>query len=162
MYYKASLDKVSIGVSAGIALLFVIITVMLFVMPAPPDASFIRYLGVFFFIPLYFLVWLYHPTGYDLTPDEIILLRATGNVHLLRSEITELRRVEKDELRGTIRTFGVGGLFGYYGRFYNSKLGKMTWFMTNTNNAVLIRMKSGKVYLLSPDDREAFLSSSRN
>ena len=110
---------------------------------------------------LYFFVWLFHTTAYEITGDAIVVKKVAGSVQIRRSDIEEIRTIEKDELKGTLRTFGVGGLFGYYGRFYNTKLGKMTWYMTRMDNAVMLRMNSGTIYLLSPDAREDFVNQLR-
>ena len=60
---------------------------------------------------------------------------------------------------GVIRTFGVGGLFGYYGQFYNSKIGSMTWYATRQNNTVLVRTIDNKNIVLTPDEPEKFVAN---
>ena len=58
---------------------------------------------------------------------------------------------------GTLRTFGVGGLFGYYGRFRNPRLGNFVAYVTNTHSLVVLRFPDNAV-VVSPDDRAAFLN----
>ena len=50
-----------------------------------------------------------------------------------------------------IRTFGVGGLFGIYGKFYTNGLGNITVFGTQSKNYILIRTNSQKI-VITPDD----------
>lgn len=52
----------------------------------------------------------------------------------------------------TIRTFGVGGLLGYFGKFYTPQIGHMTFYATQRTNRILIVDKQGKKFLLTPDD----------
>jgi hypothetical protein len=59
--------------------------------------------------------------------------------------------VDKSEFRTLIRTFGVGGLFGYYGYYYSSSLGKLILYTTQRKNLILIEQKVGRKVLLSPD-----------
>jgi hypothetical protein len=53
---------------------------------------------------------------------------------------------------------GSGGLFGYYGLFSTSKLGRSTWYVTNKSNSVVV-ITAAKTVLLSPDDPDAFLAT---
>ena len=62
------------------------------------------------------------------------------------------RTVEKDEIVTLIRTFGNGGLFGYYGKFYSSKLGNITLYATQSRNRVLIKTIHGTQIMITPDD----------
>lgn len=163
MYYKASLDRLSKIVTIAIAILFVVIIVSTSIIPFPPEAGGTRVIfpmSAVFLTLTFILVFFFSTKGYELNGDAVIVKRVMGKVTLLRNDIESIQAVGRDELRGTLRTFGVGGLFGYYGKFYNSKIGKMTWYMTNTSNAVLIRMKDKKIYLISPDERDAFLKDS--
>ncbi len=60
-------------------------------------------------------------------------------------------------MKWTIRTFGVGGLFGYYGEFVNWKLGNMTWYATRRDKTVLIETVDDKKLIVTPDEPEAFI-----
>lgn len=50
-----------------------------------------------------------------------------------------------------IRTFGVGGLFGNYGKFYTQGLGNITMYGTQNKNFILIKTENKKI-LITPDD----------
>jgi hypothetical protein len=77
-------------------------------------------------------------------------------------DIKSIELLDKESLKGTIRTFGVGGLFGYWGKFSNNKIGVMTWYATKRENAVLITTFSNKKVLLTPDNPELFVSVIRS
>jgi hypothetical protein len=49
-------------------------------------------------------------------------------------------------------------LFGYYGLFRTSKLGKSTWYVTNRGKAVVV-VTGEKTALFSPDDVEGFMTA---
>lgn len=49
-----------------------------------------------------------------------------------------VREVAPETLKGSIRTFGSGGLFGFTGYFRNKSLGKYTAFISNTRKPLLL------------------------
>jgi hypothetical protein len=49
-------------------------------------------------------------------------------------------------------------LFGYYGLFRTSRLGRSTWYVTNRGKAVVV-VTGEKTALFSPDDVEGFLTA---
>jgi hypothetical protein len=51
-------------------------------------------------------------------------------------------------------------LFGYYGLFMTSKLGKSTWYVTNRSKSVVV-ITDTKTTVFSPDDVEGFLAAIR-
>lgn len=103
-----------------------------------------------------FLTYGFSPRHYILTPDELIIKRLFGKVHLKLTDIkTVVPLPEAGKLRWrSIRTFGSGGLFGYFGKFWNKPYGHMTWYLNNFRNGLLLEMTNGKKVLLSPDDPE--------
>ena len=60
-----------------------------------------------------------------------------------------------------MKLWGNGGLFGYYGLFRTTKLGKSSWYMTNRKKAVVLVTES-KTTLFSPDRVEDFIASIRS
>jgi len=102
----------------------------------------------------------YSVRGFHLQDGAIVIKRLVGDVTIPISAITEIRRATPDDLRWTIRLMGSGGLFGYYGLFRTSALGKCTWYVTNRSNNVVVRTAS-KVMLLSPDEPDAFVAAVR-
>ena len=57
-------------------------------------------------------------------------------------------------MKWTIRTFGVGGLFGYYGKFRNKTFGNMTWFATQQKNYLIFETTNNQKIVLTPDDTD--------
>lgn len=100
----------------------------------------------------------YSPRGYTVSQGEIIVKRMAGNVRLSLTGTLDLRRATVDDLTGTLRLFGCGGMFGYYGLFRTSKLGRAWWYVTDRKNIVIVVTGSG-VTLISPDDVDGLLAA---
>lgn len=68
--------------------------------------------------------------------------------------INSIEKIEKIEKLGlNLRTFGIGGVFGHFGYFN----GNDVWYVTNSYKKVKITMKSGKIYMISPENPEEFI-----
>jgi hypothetical protein len=61
---------------------------------------------------------------------------------------------------GSTRTFGIGGLFSYWGYFRNPALGNYISFITEPANAVVLYYENLCV-VISPDDPEGFIEEVR-
>jgi Bacterial PH domain len=103
----------------------------------------------------------YSPRGYLLDGRSILIKRLAGTARVALDEVREARRATPEDLQGCVRLWGSGGLFGYYGLFSTTKLGKATWYVTNRSNAVVL-IGAKKTVLLSPDDPDGFLASIRS
>lgn len=69
------------------------------------------------------------------------------------NSIEKIERIEK--LGFNLRTFGIGGVFGHFGYFN----GNDVWYVTNSYKKVKITMKSGKIYMISPENPEEFIQN---
>lgn len=104
------------------------------------------------------LAYMYSPRAYRIEGRSIVVKRLVGNVNVPLDGIRAARRINADDLRGCIRLFGSGGLFGYYGLFRTSSLGRCTWYVTNRKNAVVV-IGASKTTVYSPDDVDGFLGA---
>jgi hypothetical protein len=107
-----------------------------------------------------FLSYAYSPRGYAVLDRTLIIKRFIGNVRIPLDGIREARTATAADLSGCIRLFGSGGLFGWYGLFRTSKLGKCTWYVTNRSNAVVLISGAGTT-VISPDDMDGFIGEIR-
>jgi hypothetical protein len=105
----------------------------------------------------YFIAFAFRPIEYDLTTDKLIIRRLAGDVKINRTQIKSVELLEKDKIGLAIRTFGVGGLFGYYGKFASSQLGNMTWYATRKDRIVLVRTIDNKKIILTPNEPDKFV-----
>ena len=155
MTFKTSLDRLAKGITIGIIVLFSFIIGGQLI-PAygldPIRSLFL--IGLLIAICLF--CFLFRPLTYVLTNDNLVIHRLFNDVIIKRQNIVTAREVNKKDMGLTIRTFGVGGLFGYFGKFSNSKIGRLTMYGTRRNNAVLIETDKKK-FILTPDDPIQFI-----
>lgn len=100
------------------------------------------------------------PQRLEIGADAIVILRRYKSIVLERENIKSIEPLTKRDMRGAIRTCGVGGLFGYFGHYYSNKLGSFKLFATSFDNLYLIKLWSGKTIVLScaePDKMDKFL-----
>jgi hypothetical protein len=158
MKYKASLDTMA----KAISFLFVMIAVLMLFFPKLISIDNQRLNELFFISPILIIVtiicFILKPSYYILEDETIIIHRIFKDVKILRSDILKVELVPAEKLKWSIRTFGVGGLFGYFGKFYNRNIGSMTWYATQRKNFVLIKT-SKKNIIITPDEAENFVES---
>jgi len=152
--FKASMDKMTKIVTIGVALLIVAVTIV----PAALD-GFTDLSLMFLMIPTIVvlgLAYIWAPRHYEIHKDRVVVVRTIGKVEIPRKDITSVTLPGKAAMAKTVRTFGVGGFFGYYGSFYNATLGNMTWYATRRSQPVLLVTQNKKI-LLTPDDVPRFV-----
>lgn len=104
----------------------------------------------------------YRPLYYQVDDVELEIVRPFSTVRIKRSDILKVEIAAESTLRGSIRTFGSGGFFGYYGKFYHPSLGAMTWYATRRDSLVFITTIHYKKMIFSPDDPELFVATLLN
>ena len=114
---------------------------------------------VIFVIIFMLLTYLLRPHNYSVSADKLLIHRMLGDVEIDRSNIQSVQEIDESQVKNSLRTFGVGGFFGNFGKFWNGKLGKMTWYVTRKNNFVLVETKDQKKIILTPDKPEEFVAS---
>lgn len=98
------------------------------------------------------------PVSYSINNGDIIIQKQAGKVIIAKSDIQSVSVISKKDIDGAIRTFGVDGLFGFFGKFSNRKLGAMTWYIKRTDKLVLITTVQKKI-VISPDEPETFVAA---
>ena len=157
MIYKTSLDNVAKGVTIATTILFAAIIVGPILFSKDEGSSIPIFISIVLLL-IYFGIFIFRPINYSLTDDNLIIHRPLTNVKIDRKEIKSVEQLDKEKLKWVIRTFGVGGLFGYWGKFANTQIGSMTWYATRRNNAVLITTIYNKKIVLTPNDPRKFVS----
>ncbi len=156
MEYKASLDLLAKAITAGVIILLSVIGYQNVnaLMDSNGESSIllIHGFGLLFIVLVLGITFIFSPQKYSLTNDSFIIHRIAGDVKIKLNEILEVRLLTKDEMNKTIRTFGVGGLFGYFGKFYNSKLGHQHFYASKRENRTLILLKNDKKIIVTPDE----------
>jgi len=159
MLFKTSLDKTARAITIIFTALFISIIALLYMLRIPDnDAVSPMYIAIILLL-LYCAAFAFHPSGYKITGDTLFICRPAGKVRIKRSDVKSATVIDKKDISGAIRTFGVGGVFGYYGCFANYTLGSMTWYATRKDKAVLITTTKNKKIVVTPDDPMAFIAA---
>jgi hypothetical protein len=158
MTYKASLDNLAKGVTIGVTLLFACIIFGQY--SIIKDAE--RIIHIFTRVALlliYIIPIAFRPIDYTLSADQLIIHRLLSDVKIERNQIKSVEYVDKDKMGWAIRIFGVGGLFGYFGKFASKEMGNMTWYATRRDKTVLVTTTGNKKIIVTPDEPEAFVAN---
>ena len=158
MDFKASLDPLAKGITVGVILLFAYLGWRSYKAISRADAmdsSTLLFHGGILLLLLGILLFslLWSPRGYSIRGDRFLVHRYIGPKTFELSSIGSVEPMDRSQLSGTIRTFGVGGLFGYFGKFHNPNIGSMDYYVTQRKNFIMIRTHAGKKIVLSPDDQ---------
>ncbi len=156
MNFKASLDKLAkiITVLVTIIIFVLVIINTMYLNSISKEWNIVISLIL---LLIYVGSFIFSPLKYIIKTDEIIIKRFVKSVRIKRIYINSVEIIDKQKVAGTIRTFGVGGLFGYYGKFWNKNLGSMQWYATQRNNYVLITTSKNKKIILTPDKPIVFV-----
>ena len=157
MTYKTSLDNLAKGITVGVTILFASLIIGQFSIITDAGRAVPIYTTTACLL-IYFLSFIFRPINYVVTKDELIVSRPLLNVHIKRSDIKSVELIEKNKIRRSLRTFGVGGLFGYYGNFVNFSLGRMTWYATRRDKPVLVKTADNKKLIFTPNDPGKFVN----
>lgn len=157
MEYKVSFDAYAKVVITFVTFLFIGIIAFHIDLAASHSNSFPLILtGVFtaaLLIGIYGVCYSYRPLKYVVEPGRLIIKRPLKDKVIAFSEIKDVYAIKKDSMGWTWKTFGNGGLFGFYGEFRSDRYGDMTWYATRKSNYVMLETTDGKV-VLTPDNLE--------
>ncbi len=93
--------------------------------------------------------------GYSITNDGILIHRLFWDTKLSRQGL-QSAAMEPGALRGTLRTFGNSGLFGFTGWYQSSRLGSFRAFATDGSRTVVLRYAE-KTIVITPDQPDLFV-----
>lgn len=105
-------------------------------------------------------LYAFGPSGYALEGRELVIHRRGWSP--ARVPLTGLRgvRIAPDAMRRSLRTFGNGGVFGFTGWFYNSRLGRYRAWVTDPKRAVVLEFADQTV-VVSPGRPHLFVEELR-
>ncbi len=154
--FSASMDSFAKNITSIIAL--IILVLILIPLNSRNEKDIIESIFPFAIVFLVYLIcFLYRTIDYRTKDNKLIINRLIKKVILDKSEILNVELLTNEDLKWTIRTFGVGGLFGYFGKFRNSKIGNMTWYATRRNHAILINLNNGQKIVITPYNPELLI-----
>lgn len=101
---------------------------------------------------VYSACYLHKPSNYRVENGQIVIERPMKNIKIDAGTIKYAYVLDNEAMRGTKKTSGVSGLFGYFGKYENSAQGKMTWYATRQSNYVMLETVNRGKIVLTPDD----------
>lgn len=154
--YKASLDWSAKLVTAFVTVLFVgILTFhvrsLLSAVNAYPISIAFGFTSVLL-IGIYGFCYLNRPLKYIIDSDKIIIKRNLRDKVIPLTSIKGVYSIKKGTMGWVWKTFGNGGLFGFYGGFRSDRYGDMTWYATRRSNYVMLETYEDEKIVLTPDD----------
>ncbi|HEY0770655.1 MAG TPA: PH domain-containing protein [Sphingobacteriaceae bacterium] len=160
MVYKASLDTKAKTITVFIFLLFTYLGYksIIGIQHSQDLKTTLIHSGILLLFCCIFLgCYLFAPKSYRIDNTSLTIVRTISDKKIMLTDIQEVRTVEDGEMGAGIRTFGVGGLFGYYGRFSLQKAGNVILYASQTINNIFIRTNQGKQLIITPDDKDGFI-----
>lgn len=100
------------------------------------------------------------PQRLEVGESQIVVLRRYKSIVINREEIKSVEQLPANAMSGAIRTCGVGGLFGFFGKFYSRSIGSFSLYATGSENLFLIRKWDGKNIVIAcaePDKMKGYL-----
>lgn len=155
MKFKASFGSIVYVITISCFILFLVVSRVVFLRNESLGYQVLVALTLWL---TFLLCYLYHPVAYSINATFLYIHRPISNLAIPRNEIRNFRQVPEEEMKWTIRTWGVGGLFGYFGKFTNTNIGRMTLYATQRTNYVLLELTDRKI-ILTPDDPSAFIAA---
>ncbi len=149
-FKPAKLDRIATIISVSVSLLLVGLS-LFFLIKVP-------FGWVFAIVIMLILVvcYLLSPKRYSFEGTNLVLEKVIGRKAIIRSDDIEGYVRIPDFTKLTVaRTFGNGGLFGYYGMFTTAEYGTINCQLTNLKGICVIKTKKG-TFALSPAERERF------
>lgn len=160
--HKASMDTFTLVLSVGLTIILLLVG---FVPIFTSEFHFSNVISPsslcvmpFAFIIMLVVTYGLSPKGYGVQDRQLIIYRPFRKKVYATQDIQLVSIVAKEELKRSIRVFGVGGLFGYFGLFRNSRYGTMIWYASRRDQFVVIERSNGRAIVLTPDDPNSFVT----
>ncbi|UCD51343.1 MAG: hypothetical protein JSW27_01665 [Phycisphaerales bacterium] len=131
---------------------------------SPEDESArLRLTAVALILPMILMICvLFAPLGYTIDDVGIVINRLGPNICILYSEVAEIRLINRRDLGFGVRLCASGGFFGFYGRFWSTRMGRFQAYVTDTKHLVLITRIDATKLLISPLPANLFVEVVEN
>lgn len=154
---KSSMDKGTKRKTLFVIGVFIGITIFFLIISGKVDNDLLIRLNLGL-IALYLSILSYGilntPYSYRLSDKFLIINRRRSPLRIPLSDIQKVRVFTEDDRKGLVKVFAAEGVIGNFGR-YSTKMHKKLHVLTSRDsNWTLLRMKTGKKYIISPDNLE--------
>jgi len=110
----------------------------------------------------YIFVWVfYRPSCFEICDDGLRIVCPMRSLTIRVAEITGITPISKSDLGLVVRTWGAGGLWGGFGRFWSRKMGRMLIYASRGDALVCIRRGEKRTLVISPEKPEEFIDELR-
>lgn len=147
MRYRAPWATSVKWITGGITVLFVWLVTLT---PWGGAAAWALMVGLFAFAP----------AGYSFEGPDLVIHRRGWAPFRLSLTGLKSARVSPDAMKSSLRTFGNGGVFGFTGWFYNSRLGRYRAWVTDPKRSVVLEF-DGRTIVVSPGRPHLFVDELR-
>jgi PH (Pleckstrin Homology) domain-containing protein len=146
--------SLSVVTAGAVAVLLVVMLTGLFLGPRAPP----QWRAAMVAVPLAVLLGSlpFMVRGYILTDEHIEVRRLGWSTVLPLAGLVAVSG-EPEGLRGSVRLFGNGGLFGISGWFWNRRIGRFRAYATDPGRVVLLRYRDGRKVVVTPHDVQHFI-----
>lgn len=93
--------------------------------------------------------------GYQIKGDQLIIQRLGWATTIALTHLNSAEH-EPEAMKGSMRTFGIGGLFSFVGFFTNGKLNSYRAYATDPKKSVVLRFPD-RTIVVTPDSPEKFV-----
>lgn len=94
--------------------------------------------------------------GYVIADGELRIERLGWENRFALADVVSVE-ANPDAMRWSLRLFGDGGLFGYFGWFWNRRLGTYRAYGTNPKNTVVLKLND-RTIVVTPHDPARFVA----
>jgi hypothetical protein len=98
--------------------------------------------------------------GYFFNEHKLFIKRLFWNTEIDLSELLEVY-ADPAATKGSLKTFGNGGLFSFTGWFWNRRLGHYKAYVTDPRSTVVLKL-SKRTIVVTPDNPEMFISEAKS
>lgn len=115
-------------------------------------------LNVLFLSAIFMVAFLLRPYQYSIDDGQLIIRKHILQRAIPLKDIVSAEPTDFKALGITLRLWGSGGLWGWYGHFSTRKLGNITLQCTEKEHLVLVCTRKEKI-VFSPRDPAAFITA---
>lgn len=152
MIYRASSDFYSKLLTGIILVIFLSVFFLTYMNGSHGHLNGILILIWAFLLCLPILCYIFSPKSYKTDSEGVYIQRSVRTIFIPFSNIASVDLLPSNILSGSLRIGGIYGFFGYFGRYQITDLGRIYLAATQLRNFLLIRLRDGNQFVLSPDD----------
>jgi hypothetical protein len=156
MRYKASFSTAAKGVTI---LLYIILAALIFnnFVGEHDSSAHIDWIWVIITGLVVVVPYLMHVNNYELNSEGVKINTPLRSKRIRFEDIESVIVCNYDQLGITIRLFGSGGVWGYFGIFYSREFGRIAFNATSLTRTLILLKGKRKKIIISPDNAENFV-----